>query len=134
MTLFLSAQIFSVFVLSYGCRAVRLGSRASPSGVQMGIPRLGEDRTGCEKTVRGSKWHRGACLGRARPHFYLRRATLRPHFVLFPFFFLSGPHFAPSYSFTHILLSRTPIDEPFSPTRSTSKHLSILTIFFSFKR
>ena len=30
--------------------------------------------------------------------------------------------------FTHILLSRTPIDAPFSPTRSTSKHLSISTI------
>uniref|UniRef100_A0A2N9FHV5 Uncharacterized protein n=1 Tax=Fagus sylvatica TaxID=28930 RepID=A0A2N9FHV5_FAGSY len=36
-------------------RAVRLGSRASPSGVQMGIPRLGEDRSGCEKVDRGSK-------------------------------------------------------------------------------
>uniref|UniRef100_A0A2N9FH52 Uncharacterized protein n=1 Tax=Fagus sylvatica TaxID=28930 RepID=A0A2N9FH52_FAGSY len=42
---------------------VRLGLRASPSGVQMGIPGLGEDRTGCKKTVRGLKWHRGACLG-----------------------------------------------------------------------
>uniref|UniRef100_A0A2N9EJJ0 Aminotransferase-like plant mobile domain-containing protein n=1 Tax=Fagus sylvatica TaxID=28930 RepID=A0A2N9EJJ0_FAGSY len=42
---------------------VRLGLRASPSGVLMGIPGLGEDRTGCEKTARGSKWQSGACLG-----------------------------------------------------------------------
>ena len=38
------------------------------------------------------------------------------------------------YSFTHILLSGTPIDAPFSLTRSTSKHLPIPTIYFSFKR
>ena len=38
------------------------------------------------------------------------------------------------YSFTHILLSGTPIDALFSPTRSTSKHLPIPTIYFSFKR
>ena len=37
-------------------------------------------------------------------------------------------------SFVHILLFETPIDEPFSPTRSTSKHLPIPTIYFSFKR
>uniref|UniRef100_A0A2N9HUX7 Aminotransferase-like plant mobile domain-containing protein n=1 Tax=Fagus sylvatica TaxID=28930 RepID=A0A2N9HUX7_FAGSY len=35
---------------------VCLGLRASPSGVQMGIPGLGEDRSGCEKTIRGLKW------------------------------------------------------------------------------
>uniref|UniRef100_A0A2N9GWY5 Aminotransferase-like plant mobile domain-containing protein n=1 Tax=Fagus sylvatica TaxID=28930 RepID=A0A2N9GWY5_FAGSY len=35
---------------------VRLGLRASPSGVRMGIPRFGEDRSGCEKMVHGSKW------------------------------------------------------------------------------
>jgi hypothetical protein len=63
MTRFLPARIFSVSVLGYGCRAVRLGLRANPSGVQMGIPGLGEDRTGCEKMVRGLKWQRGACLG-----------------------------------------------------------------------
>ena len=63
MTRFLPARIFSVSVLGYGCRVIHLGSRASPSGVQMGIQGLGEDRTGCEKTVRGSNWHRGACLG-----------------------------------------------------------------------
>ncbi len=37
-------------------------------------------------------------------------------------------------SFTHILLSGTPIDKPFSPTRSTSKHLPIPTVYFRFKR
>jgi hypothetical protein len=63
MTRFLPARIFSVSVLGYGCCAVHLGLRASPSGVQMGIPGLGEDRTGCEKTARGSKWQSGACLG-----------------------------------------------------------------------
>jgi hypothetical protein len=63
MTRFLPARIFSVSVLGYGCRSVRLGLRASPSGVQMGIPGLEEDRTGCEKIVRGSKWQSGACLG-----------------------------------------------------------------------
>ena len=55
MTRFLPAQIFLVSVLTYGYRAVCLGSRVSLSGVQMGIPGLGEDRTGYEKTVRGSK-------------------------------------------------------------------------------
>uniref|UniRef100_A0A2N9ERE0 Aminotransferase-like plant mobile domain-containing protein n=1 Tax=Fagus sylvatica TaxID=28930 RepID=A0A2N9ERE0_FAGSY len=55
--------IFSVSVLGYGCRAVHLGLRANPSGVQMGIPGLGEDQTGCEKMVHGLKWQRGACLG-----------------------------------------------------------------------
>jgi hypothetical protein len=63
MTQFLPARIFSVSVLGYGCRVVRLGLRASLSGVQMGIPGLGEERTGCEKMVRGSKWQWGACLG-----------------------------------------------------------------------
>jgi hypothetical protein len=55
MTRFLPTRIFSVSVLGYGCRAVRLGLRASPFVVQMDIPRLGEDRTGCEETDRGSK-------------------------------------------------------------------------------
>jgi hypothetical protein len=58
MTRFLPARIFSVSAYSYGCRVVRLGLRASPSGVQMGIPGLGEDRSGCEKTIRGLKWFR----------------------------------------------------------------------------
>ena len=71
---------------------------------------------------------------RARPHLKTRRATFQPHSVLFFPFSLSGPHFASSYSFAHILLSGTSIDNPFSPTRSTSKHLPILTILFSFNR
>jgi hypothetical protein len=56
MTRFLPARIFSVSAYSYGCRVVHLGLRASPSGVQMGIPGLGEDRSGCEKMIRGLKW------------------------------------------------------------------------------
>jgi hypothetical protein len=68
MTRFLPARIFSVSAFSYGCRVVCLGLRASPSGVQMGIPGLGEDRSGCEKTIRGLKWRNGVVLGtRARP-------------------------------------------------------------------
>ena len=63
MTRYLPAQIFSVSVLTYGYRAVRLDSRASPSGVRMDIPGLGEDRTGYEKTVCGSKRRTSACLG-----------------------------------------------------------------------
>ena len=43
-------------------------------------------------------------------------------------------NFAPAFSFAHILQSRTPIDDLSSPTRYTSKHLPILTIFFSFER
>uniref|UniRef100_A0A2N9FFL7 Aminotransferase-like plant mobile domain-containing protein n=1 Tax=Fagus sylvatica TaxID=28930 RepID=A0A2N9FFL7_FAGSY len=39
MTRFLPARIFSVSVFSYGCCVVRLGLRASPSEVRMGIPR-----------------------------------------------------------------------------------------------
>ena len=35
--------------------AVHLDLRASPSRVQIGIPGLGEDRSGCEKTVRSLK-------------------------------------------------------------------------------
>jgi hypothetical protein len=55
MTRFLPARIFSVSVFSYGCCVVRLGLRASPSEVRMGIPRFGKDRSGCEKMVHGSK-------------------------------------------------------------------------------
>ena len=135
MTRYLPAQIFSVSVLTYGYRAVRLDSRASPSGVRMDIPGLGEDRTGYEKMVRGSKRRAGACLGtHARSHHIMRHATFPFHSVFFFPFSLSGPHFAIFCSFVHILLSGTPIDEPFSPTRSTSKHLPIPTILFSFKR
>ena len=107
MTRFLPTRIFSVSVLGYGCRAVRLNSRASPSRVRMSIPGLGEDRTGCEKTVRGSKWHRGACLGtRAWPSRAARdgpargptiNCAARPfvfHSILFFPFSLSGPYFA----------------------------------------
>ena len=55
MTRFLPTRIFSVSVLGYGCRAIRLGSRASPSGVQMDVPGVEEDRTGCEEVARDSK-------------------------------------------------------------------------------
>ena len=59
MTLFLPAWIFSVPILGYGCRTVRLGSRASPFGVQMDIPGVEEDRTGCKETARDLKSHFG---------------------------------------------------------------------------
>ena len=59
MTRFLPARIFLVSMLAYSCRAVRLGSRANPFGAQMDIPGVGEDRTGCEKAVRGSKGQSG---------------------------------------------------------------------------
>jgi hypothetical protein len=55
MTRFLPARIFSVSELGYGCSAVRLGLRASSSGVQMDIPRVEKDRAGYEKAVRGLK-------------------------------------------------------------------------------
>jgi hypothetical protein len=55
MTRFLPARIFSISVLSYGCYAVCLGLRASPSGVQMDIPRVEKDRVRYEEAVRGSK-------------------------------------------------------------------------------
>jgi hypothetical protein len=126
MTRFLPARIFSVCVLGYGCCAVCLGLRANPSGVQMDIPRVEKDRTRCGEAVRGSKGPFGAEVARCAP--------FRSHFVPFSPFSLSGPHFALSCSFTHILPSKTPIDAPFSPTRSTSKHLHIPTIYFSFKR
>jgi hypothetical protein len=60
MTQFLPTRIFSVSVLSYGCCVVRLGLRASPSGVQMDILRVKKDRTRCEEAVRGSKGPFGA--------------------------------------------------------------------------
>ena len=63
MTLFLPARIFLVPVLGYGCRVVRLDSRASPSGVQMDIPRVEKDRTRCEEVVRGSKGLFGVEVG-----------------------------------------------------------------------
>uniref|UniRef100_A0A2N9GCZ9 Aminotransferase-like plant mobile domain-containing protein n=1 Tax=Fagus sylvatica TaxID=28930 RepID=A0A2N9GCZ9_FAGSY len=79
MTRFLPTRIFSVSVLSYGCYAVRLGSRASPSGVQMDIPRVEKDRMGYEEAVRGSK-------------------------------------------------GRTPIDDPFSPTRPTRCQVEVVVV------
>ena len=63
MTRFLPARIFSVSVLGYGCRAVRLGLHASPFGVQMDIPRVEKDRTSCEEAVRGSKGRFGVEVG-----------------------------------------------------------------------
>ena len=59
MTRFLPVQIFLVFVLDYGCCAVHLGLRASPSGVQMDIPRVEKDRMRCEEAIRGSKGRLG---------------------------------------------------------------------------
>ena len=59
MTRFLHARIFSVSALAYGCRAVHLGSRASPFGVQMDIPRVEKDRAGDEEAVRRSKGQLG---------------------------------------------------------------------------
>jgi hypothetical protein len=63
MTRFSPARIFSVSMLTYGCRAVRLDSRASPFGVRMDIPGVEEDRTGYEKVAHGSEWQLGARLG-----------------------------------------------------------------------
>jgi hypothetical protein len=63
MTRFLPSRIFSVFVLAYGCRSVRLSLRASPFGVQIDIPEVEEDRTGYEEVVRGSKWPVSTRLG-----------------------------------------------------------------------
>jgi hypothetical protein len=60
MTRFLPARIFSISVLSYGCCAVCLGSRANPSGVQMDILRVEKDRARYEEAVRGSKGRFGA--------------------------------------------------------------------------
>ncbi len=57
MTRFLSARIVSVPVFSYGCRAVRLGLRVGPSGVQMDIE---GDQTMCGEMVHGSKGLFGA--------------------------------------------------------------------------
>ena len=130
----------------HGCRAVYLGLRASPSRLQKDIPRVEEDRTGYEKVTRGSRWqsgvkretraspccaaHDGATRGPT-----LRRAA-RPFFFIFAFFLHFspfGPHFTPAFSFAHISRSRTPIDDSSSPTCSTSKHLPILTILFSFE-
>ena len=60
MTLFLPARIFSVLLLFYSCYAVCLDSRASPSRVQMNIPRVEKDRAGDEEAVCGSKGRPGA--------------------------------------------------------------------------
>ena len=60
MTRFLPAQIFSVSVLTYGRRAICLGSCAGPFRVQMDIPRVEEDRTGYEEAICGSKSQLGA--------------------------------------------------------------------------
>ena len=65
------------------------------------------------------------------------KRVARPFFFIFSFFSSFspfGPHFAPAFSFAHILQSETSIDDLSSPTRYTSKHLPILTIFFSFER
>ena len=115
MTLFLPARIFSVPVLGYGCRTICLVSCASPSGVQTDILGVEEDRTRCEETARDLKSHfgswqeirvascRAARDDAARVSFFIRAARLfGPIPSFFLSFFLSGPHFASSYSFAHI--------------------------------
>ena len=147
MTRFLPARFFSVPVPAYGSRAIHLGLRAIPSGFEMDIPGVEEDRMGCGKVACGLRRPFGVEVGtrappcRAARDGLARGPTLKRAARPFPFifaFFLHfsplGPHFAPTYSFAHILQSETPIDDPFSPTRSTSKHLLILTILFSFER
>ena len=71
---------------------------------------------------------------RARSHYKLCRTPFRLSFRPFLSLFALWTPLRPFCSFTYILLSGTPIDAPFSPTRSTSKHLPIPTIYFSFKR
>jgi hypothetical protein len=112
----------------------------------MDIPRVEKDRTRCEEAVCGSKGRFGVEVGtgawssRAAHDDGTRGPTLkraaRPFVLISSFFFpfRSLDPLRPLCSFTHILLSGTPIDAPFSPTRSTSKHLPIPTIYFSFKR
>ena len=63
MTRFLPAWIFSVSVLGYGCCAVHLDLRASPSRAQMDISRVEKDWTRCEEAVRGSKGSFGMEVG-----------------------------------------------------------------------
>jgi hypothetical protein len=63
MTRFLPARIFSVSVFSCGCCEVHLGLRVGPSGVQMDIPRVENDRTRCGEVVRGSKGPFGVEVG-----------------------------------------------------------------------
>ena len=46
-------------MLCYGRHVVHLGLRASPSGVQMDIPRVEKDRVGDEEAVRGSNGRLG---------------------------------------------------------------------------
>ena len=147
MTQFLPARIFSVPVSAYVCCAVHLGLRASPSGLQKNIPGVEEDWTGYKKVARGSRWWFGAKMETRATSWRaardgtawgptLRRAA-RPFFFIFGFFSPFspfGPHFTLASSFAHILQSGTPIDDPSSPTRYTSKHLPILTILFSFER
>ena len=147
MTQFLPAQIFSVSMLAYGSRATCFDLRASLFGFQTDFSGVEEDRMGCGKVACGLRRPFGVEVGtrappcRAARDGLARGPTLKRAARPFPFifaFFLHvsplGPHFAPTYSFAHILQSETPIDDPFSPTRSTSKHLLILTILFSFER
>ena len=95
--------------------------------------------------TRGSRWQFGekqetraspcrAVRGVATRGPTLKRVArlLAFHSVLFSHFPQFGPHSAPVVSFAHISRSGTPIDDSSSPTRSTSKQLPTLTIFFSF--
>jgi hypothetical protein len=130
-------------VPAYGCRAIRLSLSASPFGFQTGIPGVEEDQTGYEKVACGSRRQFSAKMGTHVPPCRaarggaarvptLKRRPLAFHSVLFSPFSQFGPYFAPTTSFAHILRSGTPIDDLFSPTRYTSKHLPILIIFFFF--
>ena len=103
-----------------------------------GPNRHSEGREGLDEVRGGSSWlERSAWRGGGDWRVMITRRALRALSLLFrPFFFLFAlwTPLRPLCSFTHILLSGTPIDAPFSPTRSTSKHLPIPTIYFSFKR
>ena len=82
----------------------------------------------CGFTTRGALW------GRARSHFIRTDRLFSIHFVFFSSLSLFEKHSAPASSFAHFSRSRTPIDNPFVPTRHTSKHLPILPILFNFER
>uniref|UniRef100_A0A2N9IMC4 Aminotransferase-like plant mobile domain-containing protein n=1 Tax=Fagus sylvatica TaxID=28930 RepID=A0A2N9IMC4_FAGSY len=90
----------------------RLGLRASPSGVQMDIPRVEKDRTRCEEAVRGSKGSFGVEVGTGAGSSHAARddgargPTLKR--AARPFALIS-----------------TPIDDQFSPTRPIGDHPSL---------
>ena len=106
MTRFLPARIFLVSMLAYGCRAVRLGSRASLFGAKWmfrGLEKMGRDAKRWF-VARNGRSARGWELVRDH-HARLRRATFPFHSVLFFPFSLSRPHFA---FFAFLLISCYP--------------------------